>query len=258
CVQWHTDDSNKLIFSDYGGFVYLADISRNDDDAIISKIQAHRDKCWSIDVHPYFPKLIATASQDRTVKILDTDYCRAAMKIALPCASSTDHVALIFDLRNTRKPYSKPIIHNGPLAYSMFLDENDILTSAAACEIKISSVFDGSCKMRMGNHENRRYFVGLTHNNGDYILSGSENGYVHLYVPELPVPVISNELTSCSTSALSFRPNSDEFFCGDRQGNIRLMQLQAIPKDKSIIDAFKSNLYQRNKVHAAFTIPSPV
>ncbi|GFP78615.1 protein spa1-related 3 [Phtheirospermum japonicum] len=196
------------------------------------EMREHERRVWSVDFSVADPTLLASGSDDGSVKLwninqailynlhLGVSIGTIRTKANVCCVQfptdsgrtlafgSADHRIYYYDLRNSKVPLCTLVGHNKTVSYVKFIDSTTLVSASTDNTIKLwdlsmctSRVLDSPLQSFTG-HLNMKNFVGLSVSEG-YIATGSETNEVFVYHKTFPMP------------ALSFKFNSTDPFSGD-------------------------------------------
>ncbi|KAK6132670.1 hypothetical protein DH2020_033586 [Rehmannia glutinosa] len=195
------------------------------------EMREHERRVWSVDFSVADPTLLASGSDDGSVKLwninqailfshLGVSVGTIKTKANVCCVQfptdsgrtlafgSADHRIYYYDLRNSKTPLCTLIGHNKTVSYVKFIDSTTLVSASTDNTLKLwdlsmctSRVLDSPLQSFTG-HLNLKNFVGLSVSEG-YIATGSETNEVFVYHKAFPMP------------AMSFKFNSTDPFSGD-------------------------------------------
>ncbi|XP_044474154.1 protein SPA1-RELATED 3-like isoform X2 [Mangifera indica] len=213
-ICWNTYIKSQIASSNFEGVVQVWDVSRSQ---VLIEMKEHERRIWSIDFSSSDPTLLASGSDDCSVKLwsinqgvsigtiktkanvccvqFPLDYSRS---LAL---GSADHRIYYYDLRNARIPLYTLVGHNKTVSYVKFVDTTTLASASIDNTIKLwdlsmctSRVIDTPLQSFTG-HTNEKNFVGLSVSDG-YIATGSETNEVFVYHKAFPMPALSFNFNS--------------------------------------------------------------
>lgn len=202
CLSWSPYASSDLAFSDYRGQLQLLDVFRC---KVALVFKEHTKRAWSCHFNPADSSVLATASDDNTVKLWSVNHSMSIFTIrgsANICSvkfsedgrkiayGGADHRVAINDLRMLGTPLLTLEGHKKSVSYVSFLSSNELVTSSTDSTIRLWDIDAGEQVCQFHGHRNERNFVGLalTH---DYIACGSETNDIHIYCKGSHSPIIS-------------------------------------------------------------------
>ncbi|XP_065048258.1 protein SUPPRESSOR OF PHYA-105 1-like isoform X2 [Musa acuminata AAA Group] len=258
CVCWNDYIKNYLASTDYEGIVQLWDASTGQG---FTKFAEHKRRAWSVNFSVLDPTMLASGSDDCTVKIwsinekgsIDTirnvaNVCCVQLSHSshLLAFGSADYKIYCYDLRNTRIPWCTLSGHGKAISYVKFLDSETIVSASTDNTLKLwdlkrtnpSGLSTNACSLTLSGHTNEKNFVGLSVCDG-YILCGSETNEVYAYYKTFPMPMTSHKFGSIDpntgqetsdddgqfVSSVCWRGKSDMVIAANSTGRIKVLQL---------------------------------
>ncbi|KAL8166195.1 hypothetical protein V2J09_007694 [Rumex salicifolius] len=225
-VCWNGYIKSQIASSNFEGVVQVWDVTRNQ---VFMELKEHQKRVWSIDFSLADPTILASGSDDGSVKLWSinqailflhlvdgTSIGTIKTKANVCCVQfpsdsgrtlafgSADHKVYYYDLRNPRVPLCTLIGHNKTVSYVKFVDSTNLVSSSTDNTLKIwdlstctSRVLDSPIHSFTG-HTNVKNFVGLSVSDG-YIATGSETNEVFIYHKAFPMPTLSFKLNSMNS-----------------------------------------------------------
>lgn len=214
CLSWNNE--NKIAASDYIGGVNIWDVNTGTQ---IIALQEHKKRCWSVDFNEVDTRIMASGSDDGTVKLwsLNQDHSVATLETrANVCCvkfnpTSAYHLAFgsadqdvhYYDIRHFTKPLAVFRGHKKAVSYVKFLNGQQIISASTDSQLKCWNVDEPPVASRtFQGHLNEKNFVGLT-TNGEYIACGSEDNAVYIYYKSLSKPLFCLRMDSNLASSQS-------------------------------------------------------
>ncbi|KAJ4726321.1 SPA1-related 3 isoform 3 [Melia azedarach] len=208
-ICWNSYIKSQIASSNFEGVVQVWDVSRSQ---VLTEMREHERRVWSIDFSSADPTLLASGSDDGSVKLwsinqgvsIGTIKTKANVCcVQFPLDSgrslafgSADHRIYYYDLRNTKIPLCTLIGHNKTVSYVKFVDATSLVSASTDNTLKLwdlsmctSRVIDTPLQSFTG-HMNVKNFVGLSVSDG-YIATGSETNEVFVYHKAFPMPALS-------------------------------------------------------------------
>ena len=253
-LDWNAHDHNVLATSDYDGMISVWDVDSGEN---ILEYDEHEKRAWSVCFNKIENHLLASGSDDGTVKIYSTKAVRSVLSIdtfanvcsvqfhpsnfhyvAVGCA---DHNAYIYDLRNAQTPVLKFSGHKRAISYVSYSKNNELLTVSTDNTLRLWDVCDGTTRRILSGHTNQKHFVGLAIQN-DWIACGSETNELYIYHSSLEKPLFSYCFNSDSInqtaeerhssqnqfiSATCWKSGSDTIISASSDGNLRILRMCA-------------------------------
>ncbi|XP_031404217.1 protein SPA1-RELATED 3-like isoform X2 [Punica granatum] len=257
CVCWNTCIKRQIASSNFEGVVQVWDVTRND---VLMEMREHEKRVWSIDFSTADLTMLASGSDDGSVKLWSINQGASVATIkanANVCCvqfapdsgrslafGSADCKIYYYDLRNSRFPLCTLIGHNKTVSYVKFVDSTNVVSSSTDSTLKLwdmsmseSRVVDSPLRTFSG-HTNVRNFVGLSISNG-YIATGSEtNEQVLVYHKAFPMPSLSYDFNSTDSlsghdsdktaqfvSSVCWRNQSSTLVAANSTGNIKILEM---------------------------------
>ncbi|KAK6154346.1 hypothetical protein DH2020_008594 [Rehmannia glutinosa] len=227
-ICWNGYIKSQIASSNFEGVVQVWDVTRSQ---AFMEMREHERRVWSVDFSVADPTLLASGSDDGSVKLwninqailfshLGVSVGTIKTKANVCCVQfptdsgrtlafgSADHRIYYYDLRNSKTPLCTLIGHNKTVSYVKFIDSTTLVSASTDNTLKLwdlsmctSRVLDSPLQSFTG-HLNLKNFVGLSVSEG-YIATGSETNEVFVYHKAFPMP------------AMSFKFNSTDPFSGD-------------------------------------------
>ncbi|KOM49339.1 hypothetical protein LR48_Vigan08g016600 [Vigna angularis] len=214
---WNTYVKSQIASSNFEGVVQLWDVTTSQ---VQSEMREHNQRAWSIDFSSADPTLLASASDDGSVKLwtinqgvsvgtIKTKANVCCVQFPLDFAhclafGAADHQIYYYDLRNMKEPLCTLVGHNRTVSYIKFVDSVSLVSASTDNTLKLwdlsncaSRVVDSPVQSFTG-HKNIKNFVGLSVSDG-YIATGSETNeafhlslsLVFIYHKAFPMPALS-------------------------------------------------------------------
>ncbi|XP_027170139.1 protein SPA1-RELATED 4 isoform X1 [Coffea eugenioides] len=208
-ICWNGYIKSQIASSNFEGVVQVWDVTRSQ---IFMEMSEHESRVWSVDYSVADPTLLASGSDDGSVKLwninqgvsIGTIKTKANVCcVQFPFESSrrlafgsADHKIYYYDLRNSKMPLCTLIGHNKTVSYVKFIDSTTLVSASTDNTLKLwdlsmctARVLDCPLQSFTG-HLNVKNFVGLSVSDG-YIATGSETNEVFVYHKALPMPALS-------------------------------------------------------------------
>ncbi|KAL0362685.1 UNVERIFIED_CONTAM: protein SPA1-RELATED 3 [Sesamum calycinum] len=180
---------------------------------IFKEMREHERRVWSIDFSVADPTMLASGSDDGSVKLwnINQGVSVGTIKtkanvccVQFPTDSgrslafgSADHRIYYYDLRNSKMPLCTLVGHNRTVSYVKFIDSTTLVSASTDNTIKLwdltmstSRVLDCPLQSFTG-HLNVKNFVGLSVSDG-YIATGSETNEVVVFHKAFPMPRLNS------------------------------------------------------------------
>lgn len=255
-ICWNSYIKSQIASSNFDGVVQLWDVTRNQ---VLMEMREHERRVWSIDFSSADPTMLASGSDDFSVKLwsinqgasIGTIKTKANVCcVQFPSDSarylafgSADHKIYYYDLRNSKLPLCTLVGHNKTVSYVKFVDSTNLVSASTDNTIKLwdlsmctSRVLDSPLQSFTG-HMNVKNFVGLSVSDG-YIATGSETNEVFVYHKAFPMPALSykfntkdplsgHEMDDAAQfiSSVCWRGQSSTLVAANSTGNIKILEM---------------------------------
>ncbi len=204
CLTWNRYVASHLASSDYEGVVTVWDVNTS---GMVQEYEAHSKRIWSVDYCAADPTLLASGSDDCTVKIWSTRAQASVAQIDLKanvCAvkwrpntahqiavGSADHTVYLYDLRRPDAALASFAGHRKAVSYVRWSGENEIVSASTDSTLRlwdaagaIASGVGGEAERIYEGHANEKNFVGLAVD-GDFLACGSETNEAFVFFKPL-------------------------------------------------------------------------
>ncbi|KAL0804775.1 hypothetical protein Bca101_097265 [Brassica carinata] len=255
-ICWNNYIKSQIASSNFEGVVQVWDVARGQ---LVTEMKEHEKRVWSIDISTADPTLLASGSDDGSVKLwsinqgvsIGTIKTKANVCcVQFPSDSgrslafgSADHRVYYYDLRNPKLPLCTMIGHTKTVSYVRFLDSSTLVSSSTDNTLKlwdlsmsVSGVNEAPVHSFMG-HTNLKNFVGLSVSDG-YLATGSETNEVYVYHKAFPMPVLSYKFKTVDPvsglevedasqfiSSVCWRGQSSTLVAANSTGNIKILEM---------------------------------
>ncbi|KZV23229.1 hypothetical protein F511_05068 [Dorcoceras hygrometricum] len=204
-ICWNGYIKSQIASSNFEGVVQVWDAMRNQ---IFMEMREHERRVWSVDFSVADPTMLASGSDDGTVKLWNINQAILFLHLVdgasvgtikakanvccvqFPTDSgrslafgSADHRIYYYDLRNSKMPLCTLVGHNKTVSYVKFIDATTLVSASTDNTLKLwdlsmntARVIDCPLQSFTG-HLNVKNFVGLSVSEG-YIATGSETNEV--------------------------------------------------------------------------------
>ncbi|XP_033148654.1 protein SPA1-RELATED 3 isoform X3 [Brassica rapa] len=255
---WNSYIKSQIASSNFEGVVQIWDVSRSQ---LVTEMKEHKKRVWSIDISSADPTLLASGSDDGTVKLwsinqgatIGTIKTKANVCcVQFPSDSgrslafgSADHKVYYYDLRNPKIPLSTMIGHSKTVSYVKFVDSSTLVSSSTDNTLKLwdlsmsASGVNETPLHSFAGHTNLKNFVGLSVSDG-YIATGSETNEVFVFHKAFPMPVMSYMFSNTDStsglevddasqfiSSICWRGQSSTLVAANSNGNIKILEMVA-------------------------------
>lgn len=255
-ICWNGYIKSQIASSNFEGVVQVWDATRGQ---VFVEMKEHERRVWSVDFSLADPTMMASGSDDGSVKLwsINQGASIATIKtkanvccVQFPADSgrslafgSADHKTYYYDLRNLRTPLCTLVGHSKTVSYVKFIDSTHLVSASTDNSLKLwdlsacsSQVLDYPLQSFTG-HTNVKNFVGLSVSDG-YIATGSETNEVFVYHKAFPMPALSFKFGSIDPlsgadvddstqfiSSVCFRGQSPTLIAANSMGNIKLLDM---------------------------------
>lgn len=255
-ICWNGYIKSQIASSNFEGVVQIWDVTRNQ---VFMELKEHEKRVWSVDFSTANPTMIASGSDDGSVKLWNINQEASVgtikMKANVCCVQfpsdsgsslafgSADHRIYYYDLRNPSMPLFTLVGHNKTVSYVKFLDSMTLVSSSTDNTMKLwdlsectSQLLDSPIQSFTG-HMNLKNFVGLSVSDG-YIATGSETNEVFVYHKAFPMPAFSYKFNTTDPisgdevddseqfiSSVCWRSQSSTLVAANSMGNIKLLEM---------------------------------
>ncbi|CAJ2659796.1 unnamed protein product [Trifolium pratense] len=253
---WNTYIKSQIASSNFEGVVQLWDVTRSQ---VLSEMREHERRVWSIDFSSADPTMLASGSDDGSVKLwsinqgvsvgtIKTKANVCCVQFPLDSArylafGSADHRIYYYDLRNLRVPLCTLVGHNKTVSYIKFVDNVNLVSASTDNTLKLwdlstcsSRVIDSPIQSFTG-HTNVKNFVGLSVSDG-YIATGSETNEVFIYHKAFPMPALQFKFQNTDpisghevddaaqfVSSVCWRGQSPTLIAANSTGNVKILEM---------------------------------
>ncbi|PSS16178.1 Protein SPA1-RELATED like [Actinidia chinensis var. chinensis] len=255
-VCWNSYIKSQIASSNFEGVVQVWDVTRSQ---VFMEMREHERRVWSVDFSLADPTMLASGSDDGSVKLWNINQGASVgtikTKANVCCVQfptdsgrsiafgSADHRIYYYDLRNSKMPLCTLIGHNKTVSYVKFVDSTNLVSASTDNALKLwdlsmctSRVLDSPVQSFTG-HTNVKNFVGLSVSEG-YIATGSETNEVFIYHKAFPMPALSFKFSTTDPlsgdeiddnaqfiSSLCWRGQSSTLVAANSMGNIKLLEM---------------------------------
>nr|XP_043619019.1 protein SPA1-RELATED 4-like isoform X1 [Erigeron canadensis] len=255
-ISWNNYIKGQIASSNFEGVVQIWDVTRNQ---VHLEFKEHERRVWSVDFSSANPTLLASGSDDGSVKLWNINQGNSVGTIKtkanvccvqFPSTSgntlafgSADHRIYYYDLRNPSVPLFTLVGHNKTVSDVKFVDSSTLVSSSTDNTLKLwdlsestSQVIDCPIQSFTG-HMNVKNFVGLSVSDG-YIATGSETNEVYVYHKAFPMPALSYKFNTTDPisgdevddseqfiSSVCWRSQSSTLVAANSTGNIKLLEM---------------------------------
>lgn len=255
-ICWNSYIKSQIASSNFEGVVQVWDVTRSQ---VFLEMREHERRVWSVDFSLADPTMLASGSDDGSVKLWNINQGASVGTIKtkanvccvqFPADSSrslafgsADHRIYYYDLRNSKMPLCTLIGHEKTVSYVKFIDSANLVSASTDNTLKLwdlsmctSRVLDSPLQSFTG-HTNVKNFVGLSVSEG-YIATGSETNEIFIYHKAFPMPALAFKFGSTDPlsgdevddnsqfiSSLCWRGQSSTLVAANSMGNIKLLEM---------------------------------
>lgn len=255
-ICWNGYIKSQIASSNFEGVVQVWDVTRSQ---IFMEMREHERRIWSVDFSVVDPTMLASGSDDGSVKLwsINQGVSVGTIKtkanvccVQFPLDSgrslafgSADHKIYYYDLRNAKMPLCTLIGHNKTVSYVKFIDSTTLVSASTDNTLKLwdlstctSRVLDNPVQTFTG-HMNVKNFVGLSVSDG-YIVTGSETNEVFVYHKAFPMPALSMKFGNTDPlsgdevddpaqfiSSVCWRGQSPTLLAANSLGNLKILEM---------------------------------
>ncbi|CAN4104187.1 unnamed protein product [Withania somnifera] len=255
-ICWNGYIKSQIASSNFEGAVQVWDVTRSQ---LFMEMREHERRVWSVDFSVADPTMLASGSDDGSVKLWNINQGVSVgtikTKANVCCVQfpfdygrslafgSADHKIYYYDLRNSKMPLCTLIGHNKTVSYVKFIDSTTLVSASTDNTLKLwdlsictSRILDSPLQSFTG-HMNVKNFVGLSVSDG-YIATGSETNEVFVYHKAFSMPALSFKFNSTDPlsgnevddqaqfiSSVCWRGQSSTLVAANSMGNIKLLEM---------------------------------
>ncbi|KAL7584440.1 hypothetical protein Lser_V15G45335 [Lactuca serriola] len=255
-ICWNRYIKGQIASSNFEGVVQVWDVTRNQ---VFTEMREHESRAWSVDFSSADPTLLASGSDDGSIKLWNINQGVSVgtikTKANVCCVQfppdsgnslafgSADHRMYYYDLRNTSRPLCTFVGHDKTVSYVKFIDSGTLVSSSTDNTLKLwdlsecsSHVVDSPLQSFTG-HVNVKNFVGLSVSEG-YIATGSETNEVFIYHKAFPMHAFSYKFNTIDpisgdevddneqfVSSVCWRNQSSVLVAANSMGDIKLLEM---------------------------------
>ena len=173
-LEWNKHQAAHLATSDYDGMISVWDVDSGEN---ILEYDEHEKRAWSVDFSKTDPCLLASGSDDSTVKVYSTKQNRSVLTVetaANVCSvqyhptnfhyiavGCSDHQAYVYDLRRVSEPVVTLSDHKRAISYAAYSKDSELLTASTDNTLRLWNLGSGETKRVLSGHVNQKHFVGL-------------------------------------------------------------------------------------------------
>ncbi|KAK4515267.1 uncharacterized protein ATC70_002877 [Mucor velutinosus] len=245
CLSWSPYVKSQLASSDYEGLIDIWDSSNG---RKVQTFTEHKKRAWSVNYCETNPTILASGSDDSTVKVWSLSHNKAVhtleQKGNVCCAKfapnnsyylavgSADHHISCYDLRFPNHPMSQYVGHKKAVSYVKWLSDSDIISASTDSTLKLWDRESRKCLRSFEGHQNEKNFVGLS-TDGDWISCGSECNTVFAYHKNATKPIATytfpsneGEDESIFVSSVCWKKDTKKLVAANSKGMIKVLSLK--------------------------------
>ncbi|KAF1802197.1 WD40-repeat-containing domain protein [Mucor lusitanicus] len=245
CLSWSPYVKSQLASSDYEGLIDIWDSASG---RKVTTFTEHKKRAWSVNYCETNPTMLASGSDDSTVKIWSLSHNKAIhtleQKGNVCCAKfapnssyylavgSADHHISCYDLRFPNQPMCQYIGHKKAVSYVKWLSDRDIVSASTDSTLKLWDRESRKCLRSFEGHQNEKNFVGLS-TDGDWISCGSECNTVFTYHKNATKPIATYTFPSndCEdenifVSSVCWKKDTKKLVAANSKGMIKVLSLK--------------------------------
>ncbi|KAJ8764699.1 hypothetical protein K2173_007788 [Erythroxylum novogranatense] len=255
-ICWNSYIKSQIASSNFEGVVQIWDVTQSQ---VHTEMREHEKRVWSIDFSSVDPTILASGSDDGSVKLwsINQGVSVGTIKtkanvccVQFPLDSSrslafgsADHRIYYYDLRNSKVPLCTLIGHGKTVSDVKFVDSTTMVSASTDNTLKLwdlsmctSRVIDTPVLSYTG-HTNVKNFVGLSVSDG-YIATGSETNEVFIYHKAFPMPALSFKFSNIDPlsghemedsaqfiSSVCWRGQSSILVAANSTGNVKVLEM---------------------------------
>ncbi|GAN02523.1 conserved hypothetical protein [Mucor ambiguus] len=245
CLSWSPYVKAQLASSDYEGLIDIWDSASG---RKVTTFTEHKKRAWSVNYCETNPTMLASGSDDSTVKVWSLSHNKAIYTLEqkgnVCCAKfapnnsyylavgSADHHISCYDLRFPSHPMNQYIGHKKAVSYVKWLSDRDIISASTDSTLKLWDRESRKCLRSFEGHQNEKNFVGLS-TDGDWISCGSECNTVFTYHKNATKPIAtytfpSNDCEdeSVFVSSVCWKKDTKNLVAANSKGMIKVLSLK--------------------------------
>ncbi|WVZ01910.1 hypothetical protein V8G54_022716 [Vigna mungo] len=233
---WNTYVKSQIASSNFEGVVQLWDVTTSQ---VQCEMREHNQRAWSIDFSSADPTLLASASDDGSVKLwtinqgvsvgtIKTKANVCCVQFHLDFAhflafGSADHQIYYYDLRNMKEPLCTLVGHNRTVSYIKFVDSVSLVSASTDNTLKLwdlsnsaSRVIDSPLQSFTG-HKNIKVFI--------YHKAFPMPALSFKFYSSDPLPVDEANDPSNFITSVCWRGQSTTLIAANSTGNVKILQM---------------------------------
>ncbi|KAG0741550.1 hypothetical protein G6F57_005309 [Rhizopus arrhizus] len=252
CLSWSSYIKSQVASADYQGVINVWDVTTGQK---TSSFVEHKKRAWSVDTSARNPNLIASGSDDTSVKVWSLTSQRSLFtfqhKGNICCAKfapnnsnylavgSADHQIICYDLRNPSVPLHTYQGHQKAVSYVKWMNDDELISASTDNSLKLWNRETTECTRTYTGHLNEKNFVGLSVNN-DWIACGSETNTVYTYhkysktpiakykfpIDPIPGKMITENDPTYFVSSVCWKRDTSKLISANSKGVVRVLQLK--------------------------------
>ncbi|KAL8264384.1 hypothetical protein R6Q59_022514 [Mikania micrantha] len=229
-ICWNSYIKGQIASSNFDGIVQVWDVTRGQ---VYMEMREHERRAWSVDFSSADPTLLASGSDDGSVKLWNINQGASVgtiktkanvCSVQFPLDSgnslafgSADHRIYYYDLRNLSRPVCMFVGHEKTVSYVKFVNSTTLVSSSTDNTLKLWDLSECSfhvvdCPVQsFTGHTNVKNFVGLSVSDG-YIATD---------------PISGDEVDDAEqfVSSVCWRNQSTTLVAANSMGDIKLLEM---------------------------------
>nr|GEV54988.1 protein SPA1-related 4-like isoform X1 [Tanacetum cinerariifolium] len=238
-ICWNRYVKGQIASSNFDGVVQVWDVTRSQ---VFMEMREHERRAWSVDFSSADPKLLASGSDDGSVKLWNINQANSILALGGYSGNSltfgsADHRIYYYDLRNPSRPLCTFVGHDKTVSYVKFIDATTLVSSSTDNTLKLwdlsqcSSHVVGSPLQSFTGHTNVKVIYRLDS-------TGSETNEVFIYHKAFPMPALSYKFNIVDpisgdivddkeqfVSSVCWRNQSSTLVAANSMGDIKLLEM---------------------------------
>jgi len=241
-VAWSNHSRGQISSTEFTGDITLWDALSA---SRLVTFSEHTAQVWSLDYSHTEPGVLASASEDKTVRLWNVLQPKAVgvipSGVELCCVKfnpmneyqivfgGANYMAYCYDTRKLDKPLALMVDHKSTVSGVSFHSRNEVVTQSIDGTLKLWDLNNCTKPVRTyEGHVHAKMFAGLA-TKRDHIACGSENNSVYLYNLMMSSPIVKYAFDDHSTvgvvSALNWNKHGDILLAGNDLGEIQILKL---------------------------------
>ncbi|XP_011004650.1 PREDICTED: protein SPA1-RELATED 3 isoform X2 [Populus euphratica] len=235
-ICWNRYITSQIASSNFEGVVQVWDVTRSQ---VVTEMREHERRVWSIDFSSADPTMLASGSDDGSVKLwsINQRVSIGSIKtkanvcsVQFPMDSSrsiafgsADHRIYYYDLRNSKVPLCTLTGHNKTVSYVKFVDSTNLVSASTDNTLKLWDLSMGTSRVIDSPIQS---------------FTGHMNVKVFVYHKAFPMPVLSFKFNNTDPlsdhemddaaqfiSSVCWRGQSSTLVAANSTGNIKILEM---------------------------------